>query len=108
MHDFLVFLFGEKGQVAIAGAAGGLVRWLTLRDKWQDGLVSVIVGALSALYLGPLAQPLITALIGTIVIDPSSRISFSGFVIGLGGVALAGGVKMSSIWLAAGRPGSAM
>lgn len=90
MHDFLVALLGEKGQVALAGAAGGLVRWLTLRARWQDGVISIVVGSLCALYLGPLAQPAVTAMIGTFVLDPASRASFSGFILGLGGVSVSG------------------
>ena len=96
MHDLLVWFFGEKAQVAIAGAAGGLVRWLTLRAHWHDGLISIVAGAICALYLGPLAQPAITAMIGTFVLDPTSRASFSGFIIGLGGVSVAGFVM--DVW----------
>lgn len=90
LHDVIAFIFGDKGQVAIAGGLGGLVRWLTLRTHWLDGLISIIVGAICALYLGPLAEPAISAMVGTFVPDPTSRASFSGFIIGLGGISVAG------------------
>lgn len=83
-------ILGEKGQVALAGAAGGLVRWLTLRSRPLDGLVAILVGAISALYLGPLAEPAIDALLGNVIVEESSRGAFSGFVIGLGGISITG------------------
>lgn len=87
--DLFTFL-GEKGNIALAGAAGGLVRWLTLRSSLTDGVVAIIVGCLSALYLGPLAEPAITLLIGDVIIDPLARSSFSGFILGLGGISISG------------------
>lgn len=88
--DFLAWLVGEKGQLAVAGALGGLVRWLSLRESRRDGLISVIVGAICALYLGPVAVPVIEQLIGRIVIEPASRAGLSGFIIGLGGIVATG------------------
>jgi hypothetical protein len=90
VNDFFNAFAGQKAQVVLAGAAGGLVRWLTLRSAWRDGTISVIVGSISALYLGPLAEPAIDALLGTFVADPASRYTFSGFIIGLGGVSVSG------------------
>lgn len=90
--DVLAFLFGEKGQVALAGAAGGLVRWLTLRPRWSDGIITVVVGSITAIYLHPLAEPLVNSILGNVVVEEASRSAFSGFVIGLGGVGLAGWV----------------
>jgi len=90
MSLFSDFIAGPTVQVALAGAAGGLVRWITLRSPWQDGGLMIIVGGLSAIYLGPLAEPAITALIGSFVIDEISRKTFSGFAIGLGGIGVAG------------------
>lgn len=85
-------IFGEKGQVALAGAAGGLVRWLTLRTRLRDGLVAIIVGCISAVYLHPLAEPVVNGILGSVVVEDSSRSAFSGFIIGLGGVGVAGWV----------------
>lgn len=89
-HGWVAWLVGDKGQVILAGAAGGIVRWLTLRESWRDGLVSIIVGAICALYLGPLIEPLLEPVLGKIVVDPVRRAAFSGFMIGLGGIVVAG------------------
>lgn len=98
LGDILTSILGEKGQVALAGAAGGLVRWLTLRSRPVDGLIAIAVGAISAIYLGPLAEPAVNALLGTIVVEESSRSAFSGFIIGLGGITVTGFVM--DVWRA--------
>jgi hypothetical protein len=90
LSDLLTTVLGEKGQVALAGAAGGLVRWLTLRSRPLDGFIAVVVGALSATYLGPLAEPAIDALLGNIIVEETSRGAFSGFILGLGGITVTG------------------
>lgn len=95
-NDWLMLLLGEKGHAVLAGAAGGLVRWLTLRSGFWDGIASITVGAVCAVYLGPLAQPAIDAVFGQVVVDEASRASFSGFIIGLGGVSVTGLVM--DIW----------
>lgn len=91
MHEgFWAWLVGEKGQLAVAGALGGVVRWLSLREDWKDGLISIAVGAICAVYVSPLAIPLFDSVLGKIVVDAASRHSFSGFVIGVGGIAVSG------------------
>lgn len=90
--DVVQWLIGEKGQVALAGAAGGMVRWLTVKSRWTDGVISIIVGSLSAIYLGPLAEPAIDALLGQVIVDEISRGAFSGFMLGLGGISATGWV----------------
>lgn len=89
-HGWINWLLGDKAQVILAGAAGGIVRWLTLRESWRDGIVSIVVGAICALYLGPLIEPLLEPVIGRIVVDAVRRAAFSGFMIGLGGIVVAG------------------
>lgn len=90
MNDFLVWLVSEKAQAAVAGAMGGVVRWLSLREDWRSGLISVVVGAICSVYLGPVALPVLEPVLGKVVVDPASRAGLSGFLIGLGGIALAG------------------
>lgn len=96
--DILASILGEKGQVALAGAAGGLVRGLTLRSRPLDGFISIVVGAISAIYLGPLAEPAIDALLGQVIVEESSRGAFSGFIIGLGGITVTGFIM--DVWRA--------
>ena len=90
--------FSEKAQIAIAGAAGGVVRWLTLREDWKDGLISIVVGAICSLYLSPLALPVLEPTLGKIITNQDQVAGFSGFVIGIGGIAVAGSVL--DVWKA--------
>lgn len=85
--DLLTWLQTEPGKMVIAGAMGGLVRWLTLRESWRDGLVSLVVGSICALYLGPLVRPMLEPVVGKIAGDATG---FSSFVVGLGGIGIAG------------------
>jgi hypothetical protein len=84
------FIFGEKGQLLLAGAMGGIVRWMTLRDHWSDGLIAVLVGALCAVFVGPVALPLLQPVIGNLNVPPESIGSLSGFLIGIGGLTVSG------------------
>jgi hypothetical protein len=81
---------GEIARLALAGALGGVVRWLTLRDGWVDGMASVIVGAICAVYLGPLVIPALTPVLGGLVVEEAGRSSLSGFLIGAGGTTFSG------------------
>jgi hypothetical protein len=87
--EFVGWLQSDAGAMAMAGAAGGLVRWLTLREHWREGLVSLVVGSICALYLGPLVEPLLAPLIGRIS-PGQDALGFSSFVVGLGGIGLSG------------------
>lgn len=81
---------GEKTQLLVAGAVGGVVRWMTLRDHWSDGLISMAVGALSAMYLAPAAVPTLIPVLGNINVAPENVGPLSGFLIGIGGITASG------------------
>lgn len=68
-------------------SAPGLVRWITLRDNPRDGLASLIVGALSAAYVGPLVSPFLEPLLGNAVPDGGST-GLTAFLVGIGGISL--------------------
>ena len=87
--EMMGWLNSDPGKLAVAGAAGGLVRWCTLRENPRDGVASLVVGAICANYLGPLVSPVIEATLGS-VLPGDDASSFSAFVVGLGGVGLAG------------------
>ena len=89
-YEWLAAVFGDRGAIALAGAAGGLVRWLTLRSHPVDGIIAIVIGAITAIYAGPLAEPAIDALLGGVIIEAERRASFGGFLIGLGGVTVTG------------------
>ena len=71
------------------GVLGGVVRWLTLRHNIREGLVTILVGGICAMYLGPLALPLIEPVVDKIAPkgDPTS---LSAFLIGMGGISVSG------------------
>jgi hypothetical protein len=87
--DLFSWLASDHGKAALAGAAGGIVRWVTLRERWQDGLLSLLVGALCALYLGPFVNPFLKPVIGDLAPNGDSA-GFASFIVGLGGISLAG------------------
>ena len=89
IDSLLEWLWSDPGKAVLAGAAGGIVRWLTLREKWSDGIVSIVVGALCALYLGPIVEPMLTPLIGKIAPNGDAA-GFSSFFIGVGGISASG------------------
>lgn len=79
----------ETWTAAFAGALGGVVRWVTLRADWREGVGAIIVGSICALYLGPLVEPLLEPVVGAIA-PQSDSTGFSGFIVGLGGISLTG------------------
>jgi hypothetical protein len=77
----------EPGKAAVAGALGGIVRWVTLRHNWREGSFTLIVGSICAMYLGPVALPIVEGTIGKIV--PQGDMSgLSSFLVGIGGISL--------------------
>ncbi|QBR35417.1 hypothetical protein ETW23_03940 [Leisingera sp. NJS201] len=87
--DLAAWLQSDAGAAALAGAAGGLVRWLTLRENWRDGVVSLVVGSICAIYLGPLVEPVLAPVVGKITAGGDAA-GFSSFVVGLGGIGFSG------------------
>jgi len=89
MNDFS-FLTEKGVAVVISGAAGGLVKWITLREKLMDGVASILVGGICAYYLSPLALPAIEPILGRLIIENDAKVGLSGFLIGVGGIAVSG------------------
>lgn len=85
---FWEWVGSDIGKAAVAGALGGIVRWITLRERPADAAGSLIVGSICAVYLGPLVEPILKPVIGAIAPqgDPAG---FASFVVGLGGISLA-------------------
>lgn len=88
-ETILEWLTSDPGKAALAGALGGIVRWLTLRHDWKEGMVTLIVGAICAMYLGPLVLPLIEPLVGSIAPDNDAG-GLASFLVGMGGITLTG------------------
>lgn len=87
--SFIDWLTSEPGRLVLAGSLGGIVRWITTKDRWQEGLGGIIVGAICASYLGPLVVPVFASTIGKFA--PGGDIDgFTSFVVGVGGMSVAG------------------
>ncbi len=82
--------FWADARLALAGGLGGCVSWLTRRGSKTDGAVQIVVGAISAVYLSPIAIPAMGSVFGNIVATPEELSRLSGFVIGIGGVSVSG------------------
>jgi len=78
----------DPGKAVTAGFLGGVVRWAVLRHHWKEGVPALIVGSICAMWLSPLALPLIEASVGKIA--PNGDLAgLSAFIVGLGGMSLA-------------------
>jgi len=84
--DIVTLLGTEPGKAALAG---GIVRWVTLREHWRDGVLSLLVGAIRAVYLGPLVAPILEPVIGKLA-PGGDTAGFSAFVVGIGGMSISG------------------
>jgi len=87
--DILSWLLSEPGRAALAGALGGIVRWVTLRESWRDGFLSLLVGSICAVYLGPLVQPILDPIIGKLA-PGGDAAGFASFCVGIGGMSISG------------------
>ena len=87
--DLYTWLQGDGGRAAIAGALGGVVRWVTLRESWREGLMSLIVGSICASYLGPLVAPILEPMLGRIT-PMGDNTGLTAFLVGIGGISISG------------------
>ncbi|MTH62117.1 hypothetical protein [Paracoccus litorisediminis] len=79
----------EAGRAALAGAAGGLVRWLmSERRRIRDLAVSIIAGALLAHYATPIMLALMAQWVGPMSGDVDGSASFAVGVLGMSGARL--------------------
>lgn len=88
--DIISWLTSDPGKAALAGALGGLVRWLTLRDHWREGAPNLIVGAICAVYLGPIAISVIETWLGHPLGGDSTIAGLAPFVTGISGMTISG------------------
>ena len=86
------FLATPSVQIAIAGAMGGLARWLFLRTNPWDGASAVLLGAILGFYVSPQLAPwAMDTLAGfNVKVDMEKLPAFVAFATGVGGVGLVG------------------
>lgn len=75
---------------AVAGALGGVVRWIRLKEPWREGLVSVFAGAIIAKYLYPFTMFILDPALKVMADEPGARIGIAGFITGTMGVVVIG------------------
>jgi hypothetical protein len=75
---------------AVAGALGGIVRWIRLKEPWREGLLSVFAGAIIARYLYPFTLFMLDPALKIMADDPGARIGMAGFITGVMGMILVG------------------
>ena len=49
--------------LALAGASGGLLRWIALRPKWQDGLIAIGAGIICSYYFADVLAPILVEVV---------------------------------------------
>lgn len=84
------WLSGPAGQLALAGAAGGLVKSITLRERPIEGVGSLIVGVACSIYASPLTLVVFEPILNKIVTKPGALDNFAGFATGIAGMAVVG------------------
>lgn len=77
--------------VIASGVAGGLARWITLSLSLREGLLALVIGAICAVYLGPIMLPAVRYFYSTIDL-PSDPGDLAGFLAGVGGASIIGGI----------------
>lgn len=82
--DWLATLAGNHLVIAIvAGVAGGLVRWITGRESWREGLSLIVAGLASAVFLGLWVAQWLPG-------DATLSVAVATYTAGIGGIGFAG------------------
>lgn len=84
--SFWDWLASTKGELLLAGLAGAVVSAVTEWNGWRLATRKVVVGVICALYLWPLALPLLGWALGALHIPQENAVSLSGFVMGMIGI----------------------
>jgi len=79
--------------IAIAGAAGGLTRWIidqseTRTPIWPNGAGTVLSGLMVAVFMFPMGRPISEWAVGQMNVDPSAGVMMGAYVTGLLGILL--------------------
>jgi hypothetical protein len=89
VDSILAWLSTDPGKAVIAGGLGGVVRWLTLRHSLAEGIVTIVIGGICAMFLGPLTTPILEPTIGKIA-PVGNAAGLGAFIVGMAGVSLSG------------------
>lgn len=86
MSGFMDWLQGESGKLLLAGLAGSAV---SAAMEWTGVLPAcrkIVVGSLCAMYLSPLAVPLLEWTLGAIKVPEENGATLGGFLMGVVGI----------------------
>ena len=82
--------------LALAGAAGGVLRWITLRTHWRDGLIAIAAGTICSYYFAEILAPVLVILVHavplfiTVPVSDSQMIGPAGLLSGITGISITG------------------
>ncbi len=78
--------------MGLAGAAGGIVRSIALREPWKIAIANIVVGVVGAIYLSPAAVPLVKLIFGGFDMADDQLVRTSAFLTGVGAMSIVGGI----------------
>lgn len=95
MWELLSAVFADSTiNVMVAGAAGGLIKWVRLQEPTRVGLLSVLVGAVVAFYLSPVAVTAVESSLGVVIaMTEIEKARLGGFIVGSTAMLLVGAVS---------------
>lgn len=81
-------LFPENSEItATAGFMGSICHWIANKKNFREGVLCLITGTISAVYLSPIIAPMLSAAFQTTSDVPQS---ISAFFCGICGISLSG------------------
>jgi len=82
--------------LALAGAAGGVLRWITLRQHWRDGLIAIVAGIICSVYFADVLAPVLVAIVhavpglALVMVDAEQVKGPAGLLSGITGISITG------------------
>jgi hypothetical protein len=80
------WLQSARGELLTAGALGAVVSVAMEYTGVLPAIRKIAVGSISALYLAPLAVPLLSSALGAISIPTENAAGVAGFLVGIGNI----------------------
>lgn len=74
------------GEVLLAGALGGALRWYVNKERWADGIAQIFIGATIAYYFQPIAGQWFQPVVDFTAVDPAAARGCGAFLLGLCGI----------------------
>lgn len=95
MWELLSSIFADPTvNILLAGAAGGLIKWVRLQEPRTTGLLSVLVGAVVAFYMSPIAVTAVESSLGVVIeMTEIEKARFGGFIVGSTAMLLVGAIS---------------